>query len=275
MNLSEVHEAQIARYLRSVAAKLDGALPEEDRDRCVESLERRIDLDLAALDKIKLADSDVEMVLDKLGAPSKQAQQLALSIQSGALKRAKQGPDRVWLGVCSNLAARLGIETWMVRAAGIASALTLLLLPLAIIAYIGLYLEMRWSAGKGVTEEIDAMRVGGRAGLTLVIALTVHWGSRYFLRLVYYAHETYLRKSVPALGEWGYLSYRQEEYFFYAMAFCLPLAVLSALPLANGWDQTLKRVSQAGLALYGIAVSLGVASVLVGIILDLVREFTG
>ncbi len=60
---------------------------------------------------------------------------------------------------------------------------------------------------------------------------------------------------------------------FWALALTLPLAVLSALPLANAWDYTLKRLVQALLALYGLILCFGIASFLVGIILDVVSDF--
>ena len=53
------------------------------------------------------------------------------------------------------------------------------------------------------------------------------------------------------------------------------LAFLGGLPAANNWDKTLRKVSQAILALYAVAVCFGIASTLTGIILQFVEKYAG
>jgi hypothetical protein len=50
--------------------------------------------------------------------------------------------------------------------------------------------------------------------------------------------------------------------------------VLSGLPLANAWGHSLKRLAQAIIALYAMAICFGVASVIAGLILDRVQAYT-
>jgi hypothetical protein len=98
--------------------------------------------------------------------------------------------------------------------------------------------------------------------------------SAYSLRLIAFVHEWALNRPVPPLGDWGWMQYYAGTLFFWMLVIMLPLAALSGMPLANAWDQSLKRVVQAIGALYGVAISMGIASNVVGILLDVVQDFT-
>jgi hypothetical protein len=45
--------------------------------------------------------------------------------------------------------------------------------------------------------------------------------------------------------------------------------------MRRAWDYTWKRVMQAGLAVYAVILSFGIASILVGIVLLVVEEVAG
>ncbi len=146
--------------------------------------------------------------------------------------------------------------------------------PLAILGYIGLYAFFQVTGPRPLTPPVDKMRLAVRTGGAFIAVVALNALTRYAVDLVFYGHEQFLKRSVPGLGEWGWLPIRGDELFFWALVICVPLAALSGLPLARHWDHSLKRVWQAGLALYAMALSFGLAAIIVGIILDIVKDFT-
>jgi len=52
----------------------------------------------------------------------------------------------------------------------------------------------------------------------------------------------------------------------------LPVALYSGLPLPNAWDRTARKLYQALIAVYAVALSFGMASTLVGILFLVVEE---
>lgn len=269
MKLTQSQESLVTRYLRDVAMQLDQELPEAEREQGLAQLQRRIDRDLQGLNKDALDDADVEAVLERMGAPARHA--AMLSPRRDPRRMLLLSRDNViWLGVCSGVATRMDLEPWVVRVLsvliGIVSG------PVAVLAYIGLYLFMRKASGR--VQPLDTLRIAGRGAAAFLIPLALHIGSGYLLRLIFYVHEEYLKQPVPDIGQWDWLEASRDEYFFYAFMTAVPLAVLSAMPLAKGWDYTIKRMSQACIALYGIALSFGIASFVVGIILEFVQDFS-
>lgn len=249
--------------------QLDQELPETEREQGLAQLQRRISRELQGLNKDVLEDMDVETVLERLGPPARHASILSPRRDPRRVLMLSR-EKTVWLGVCSGVAARTDLEPWVVRVlSGLIGAVTG---PMALLAYIAAYLYMRRNSGR--VQPLDTLRIVGRGAGTFLLALVLHVGSGYLLRLVYFVHEQYLKRPVPEVGQWDWLEASRDEYFFYAIMVSVPLAVLSALPLAKGWDYTMKRLSQACLALYGIALSFGIASFVVGIILDFVQEFS-
>ena len=267
MKLTTTQEALVNRYLRDVALHLDNGISPAVREEGLNRLQRRIERELYGLGKQALDDADVHAVLDKLGASSKHAAEIT---PKKSLAKGMADQNRIWLGVCANIADKTGLERWAVRTCMVVAGL--ITGPLALLAYIGLYLEMYYR-GSYSMPRIDTLRVVLRAAATIVIAFLLHAGSGWILRMINYLHEQVGKRPVPEVGEWGWIHHSRDEYLFYALCVAVPFAVLSALPVAKGWDYSLKRVSQAALALYGIALAFGVASFLVGILLDFVNQF--
>ncbi|MBI2433042.1 MAG: PspC domain-containing protein [Candidatus Hydrogenedentes bacterium] len=271
MKLTQRQESLITRYLRDVAIQLDQDLPETEREQGLGQVQKRIDRELRSLDKPAVEDADVEAVLERLGTPARQAS--ILSPRRDPRRVLMLGRDNViWLGVCSGVAARTDLDPWIVRAFAVVLGLPVFTAPVVVTVYIALYLYMRRNSGR--LAPLDTLRIVGRGAGTFLIALALHAGCGYLLRLVDFLYGYYLKRELPNVGEWGWLQANRDEYFFYAFMVSVPLAVLSALPLAGGWDYTLKRLSQAVLAVYGIVLSFGLASFAVGIILEFVQQFS-
>jgi phage shock protein PspC (stress-responsive transcriptional regulator) len=272
MELTAEQETRITRYIRDVAKHLDPGLSKPKREQCLLRLEERIGQLLATVADGAVQDTDIEAVLARFGAPARVASQLVAGQTTVPSPRALVYSQRVWLGVCASLALRTNLEVWMVRA--LALFLGLFTGPLAILLYIGLYLEMYLSGRERNLPAIDYPRVALRTAAAFVAVLLLHLASAYSLRLIAFVHEQVLNRPIPPLGDWGWMQYYSGTLFFWMMAAMMPLAALSGMPLANAWDQSLKRAVQAIGALYGVAISLGIASNVVGILLDVVEDFT-
>jgi len=271
MELSHKQEAILLRYLRDVALKMDHGLSDAQKEQAVAGLEAQIRRTLKTFGSDSVSDENLQTVLERLGAPQEVAQRLAEQTDTQAQPKKKAQP--VWLGVCRNMAERAGLETWMVRLLFV--LLGLVTGPLALLIYAGFYAEMYLSTEPLARPRIDWLRIAGRGAGFFVVALGLDWGVQYFLRFVDYAVVEVLKREVPPLGEWGWLEVQADSLFFWAVIISVPLGAFSGLPLANGWDYSLKRIAQAALALYAIALSFGVASVIVGLILAFVEEFSG
>jgi phage shock protein PspC (stress-responsive transcriptional regulator) len=271
MVLTQHQEALIQGYLREVGGHLDKSFPEALCKQVLMQLKNGLYRELAARQKDALDDADVQAVLRIFGPPAVQAAQLMArrdpsSVLTLDIRR------RVWLGVCGGLALRLGLEPWVIRALAVLAGITG---PLAILAYLGVYLFLYNTSGPYAGPPIAKGRAAARTTGTFIAALLVHLAAVYGLRLIYFAHEQLLHRAVPPLGTWAWLETDEGELFFWAVVICTPLAALSAMPLPNAWDVSLKRFAQALLALYGVTVSFGLASAIAGIILNSVQEFTG
>ena len=261
MELTPKQESLIIRYLREVARHMDDSAPRRTRERGLAKLRGSIDRELAGLAQGQVQDADVAAVLALFGSPAEQAEALADDVKTTE-DRARQGrDDRVWLGVCAEAAERMEASPLAVRVVAVAAGV--ITGPLAVFLYIGLYAFFQLNGPRPLTPPVDKTRLAVRAGGALLAAVALNVLCGYAIQLIYHLHERFLNRPVPGLGEWGW-----------ALVVCVPLAALSGLPLARAWDHSLKRVWQAGLALYAMALSFGLAAMLVGIILDVVQDFT-
>lgn len=271
MVLTQRQEAFILHYLRDVGAFLDKKLSESLREQALTQLKNTIYHELTSFKQEALEDADVQKAVAQFGSPATQAAQL-LERRNFSRELTLDVRHRLWLGVCAGVARRLDLEPWLIRTLAIAAGVTG---PLAILVYLALYLYMYNTSGPYAGPQIDKGRLALRIGGTFGGVIALRLAAVYALRLVDFAHEQVLHRPPPALGEWAWLEANAGDLFFWSLVTCVPLAALSAMPLANAWDQSIKRFSQALLALYGVALSFGVASEIVGIILISVKEFTG
>jgi len=272
VKLTQKQEWLVARYLREVGNAL-GDVSDAARDRVLGRLDARIHRKLNELfsQNPQLRDEDVLLVLRGLGAPAAQA--AAASKSLGADGSCVLEPnDRKWLGVCGGLAQYLGADARWVRAG---FALLGVTGPIILIIYLGLYIEMYLHSDPAGTPRVNKARVTRHALATVSAIIALHVGARL---LVWGALEAHNRFSglVPLsdLGRWDWLRVNASFLLFCALVNLTPLSVLSALPLPNGWDGTLSRVTQAGVVVYGVVLSLGVSTLLTGVILDAIKQLS-
>lgn len=271
MILTRKQESIIARYVHEVAMQLDVEIPERVRERALSRLEKQIKQELAAVEKDVVEDTDLRAVLTRFGDPRRQAALLAAR-QPKTDGMTLSLEDRVWLGVCASAAAYLETNVRFVRLG--AFLLGLISGPFAIMAYLAVYAKMHRDAGANAPRINWPHMLLRTAGITAA-TIGLYVFGRVALWGIHFALDTYLKRPAPLLGRWGWLEIYGGEMCFYALVMALPLAVLSAMPLAEGWNQTLKRVAEALVALFGLVIAFGIASFLAGVILDLTRDFSG
>jgi phage shock protein PspC (stress-responsive transcriptional regulator) len=268
MQLTDQQTGIVTRYLRDVALALDPDLPRAQCEAALSRLETLIDRQLAQFRKDRLENADVEAVLQRLGSPGDQA----ATLMAGPAAKPSASAARVWLGVCQGVGARFGVEPLPVRVLFLIFGL--LTGPLAVLAYLIAYAEGRLLSRTLSAEPVAWPRVALRVGGMFLGLLALRWGAGYAVDAIRYGLERFANRPMPPLGSWGWLQYDGGDLFTLALFSAIPLALLSALPVPPGWDHTLKRCAQAVVALYGIALSFGIAGIIVGIVLDFVGEFT-
>ncbi len=290
MKVTQRQQALITRYIRDVSIQLESKVRADTRERGLVRLQTHIYRSLEALAKDVVENGDVEAVLARLGAPRRRAEAM-LSTQAPPknapersapakynapaqtpppARRPRTGDAPVWLGVCAFYAERTGLEVaavrWLALLMGLAG-------PFAILAYLGGYALIYFDLDQRHRPKIDARHIALRMAGAFTITLALFLGAGWFKALVVYFHREWLHMPAPYLGGWDWLDAWAASLFMGVLLTGLPLAALSAMPLANAWDQSLKRVLQAVLVLYAAGLSLGVASFLVGLLLDVARQF--
>ena len=170
---------------------------------------------------------------------------------------------RVWLGVCLTLADQFGLDVRLVR--GLFVVFGLVTGPLSLIVYLAMF-GQRFAADRRALPPIDGYRVILRGGGALIGALGLYFFTSLVITLIRLGYERYMGDAL-LLGEWGWLLERHTGILFLVILTAVPLGILSGMPLNNGWDYTTKKCMQAVLALYAVLLSIGIASVITGLIL--------
>ena len=308
MELTEKQNLYITRYLRSVSDALAGRLTEKQCERAMARLQSRIQSQITGLNKARPDDTDVLDIVRKLGSAESQADVLGRVWGSGdaateladvaaPLSPATNGentstgkttaaakpvfsqpaaiapPAAVWLGVLAWCAAQWDLPAWALRT--LAVFVGLVTLPVALLVYTIAFFWLRMG-GKQVSQApLHPLRMVFRPLLTGLLIGVIHFCGVYAIKGVYIVHDTWLKRDMPDMSEWAWFETEAGRMFFWMLFLLLPLALFSAMPLANAWDYSLKRLNQACVALYAIVVSFGIASFVTGLILAFVREFTG
>lgn len=267
MKLTQKQEWLVARYLRAVGDEL-GDVPDTTRERAVADVKARVAQGMSLLGTSLHRDEDILGILRQLGSPKRQAEEFLFGDGGSRILRLDVD-NRIWLGVCAGLARSLGVKAGVVRLAAVILGLTG---PLALIAYIVLYLEMYLSSPSAQNPPIDRWRVVRYGVGTPAAAVAMYMGIGMIRELVGKAYTRIVWVAVPPLGAWDWLRSYQSLLLLGTLFVCLPTAVLSALPLANGWDLTGKRIVQACLAVYALVLCLGIACYLVGVMLQAVER---
>ena len=186
--------------------------------------------------------------------------------------QAPEQDERVWLGVCEWLARHRGFDVGGLRAGFF--ILGLFTGPFALVLYLYLYFEKYLKSRSLSRPAINRPELTRAVGNIAMVAVGIYITAFAILRI---GEQLYLRFMANdlALGSWGWLGSYQHLLFFWTVFCLLPLTLLAELPLAHGWDQTIKKVVRAGLTLYAVTICLGLAAAIAGTILVIARDFVG
>ena len=311
MELTEKHELYVSRYISEIEENIGDQLSPGQRERALGRLRARIDEKLRSAAADGMDDTAILNLLHKMGQPETQAAILvrvwgdasdaiapvpatassevpaavstvpaekesakgasAASETKPASKGRERGP--VWLGVALYVSRAYGLPVWALRA--LAFLLGIATGPVALMVYMLAFILLRMGGKVKAPAAFHPFRVILNPLFTGGLLALFHFAGTYGIVGIRMAHEKYLGRAVPELNEWAWLEVEAPRLFLGALVFLLPLALFSAMPLANKWDYSLKRFTQAGVVLYAIMVSFGLASFITGIILNFVYEFAG
>ena len=269
MALNLQQERYIANYLRDVALHMDNEVSPSKAQRALDALDARIRKLISDRTTDGVLDADVVRVLDELGPPEKHAAE----VKPEAQPRSGGVPEAVWLGVCAHWARQMEIPVRGLRIA--AFAVGVVTGPLAVWAYIALFGHRQWQTPENERPAIDYVKLAWNVGACIVIATLLSYVLDYALWAIRWVYQELLDKPLPALEGWDWVLYEGPGYYPLVLFTAIPIAVLSGLPVRAGWDLSLKRLYLAMLTLYGIYMSYGLASMLVGLALQLTQQFGG
>jgi phage shock protein PspC (stress-responsive transcriptional regulator) len=258
----------IQRYLRDVEEQL-ASLPDKRRRQVIEETKIRIEQELSRFVRTPLQDHDVQAILKRCGSPT--------SVAAPVLGKAPRpgrwalGPeDRRWLGVCKGLANGLQADAQLVRLGAI--LLGLITGPLAIIAYLAAYFALYPFSDPDMAPRIQKGKLLRAVTGPVAIALLLFGITKTLIALARYGRQRFLEMPTGSdLGTWDWLEAHNGVLLSWALFVLIPLAGLSGLPMSNDWGSTMKKVVQAGLAIYAVALCFGLACLLTGIILHVVK----
>jgi len=267
---SQREQEQIRRYVASVGSRL-ADLPPKLRERALARLEDQVTHQVKqAGAKDGDGDGAVQRVLDSLGSAAKRASSIRSELASVG-KMSLGLPSRRWLGVCSALASRWGVSPWLIRTPFL--ILGLLSGPFALIVYLAIYFEIHFVGRCAGNPAIDGWMLAKRVASHTFAAVgfyAVGWGGMKIALVAFLRFTKYI--SID-LGGWQWLVNDGTELLGVVLVLVLPVSVLSALPVAGGWDRTFRKLSQAFLAVYALVVAFGTACFVAGLLVRLVGEY--
>jgi phage shock protein PspC (stress-responsive transcriptional regulator) len=273
MRLTQKQEWLVDRYLHEVMRALEGDTEPKVIDRAVARVRGRVEGYLRGEGDGILSEETVREAIRKTGQPAVVAREILEAARAEAERGPESSPNRRWLGVCHWAAEKFSMPPWAVRT--MAFIMGLVAAPLALMAYAGLWFWLSTTGALPPAGRLRPLRLAWRLAATVLVAVGLQMGAKYTFKGLAFAMENWAKRPVPQLGQWGWYLEQQGSLLFWTLFLSLPVALLSALPMAGGWDRTLRRAAQAMLALYAVVICFGLASVLAGIILQTVHEFTG
>ncbi len=178
---------------------------------------------------------------------------------------------RVWLGVCLALGEQIGQPVNRVRAAFVVAGLVTG--PAALTAYLvayAVYYVGRHGVGAPHADARAVARAAAEPIAVLSVMAMVFAGGRWGIDAVYAMTVGY----TPELGTWASFTQSVWPLLIGTASATIPIAALSALPVAPPWDANLRRLVRAGLACVGGILALGLASYLAGALIDAAQNWS-
>lgn len=284
MKLTQSQEAMISRYLRDVNVQLDG-VDEGIRRTALTQLKARVEARLRYSGEPSLDDAALARLLEQIGSPADLAanvrRRAAASTVSGS---AAPEPDvapaddepadarpGVWLGVCHVVSRRIVAPCAAMRFLAVVAGF--IFPPITLPAYIAGYFWLRHDGGLPGEPRVDVWRIARHAGLIVALLVGSYACAEFLLWAIKLGYSQVPNAaSIGLEARWTWLDASNGRYLIWAMAYLLPLAVLSGLPVHDGWSGTLFKLAQAGVAVYAVFLCWGLASYLAGVALAIAES---
>jgi len=262
MRLTDLQKQTIELYLRQVGDYVEeqGA---PDAASQLNGLRERITGSILHGDDGPVPDdAAVQKAVQSFGSPAVQGGIIAASLDMDS--RSEWGHDeRRWLGVCAGLAEQSGVPVLAIRL--FAVLLGLIMPPLAISIYLVFYFTGQYTGG-GRKHKINKARVVKYVVAIVAAAISMRVIASVMVRLMEYTYMRVFEEQLLLVGNWNWLSHHGGGIFSLTLLLFLPVGLLAALPVPKAWRNTLRKVMEAGLALYALGLCFGVASSLAGIL---------
>jgi phage shock protein PspC (stress-responsive transcriptional regulator) len=240
-------------------------LPERQRERVLKKARSEVLGAVPSPDGAIPDDEDIEHALRTVGPAAHHAHRLVEALEQDGARGTQSEEERRWLGVCAAIGEQTGMPPTQVRLGAL--ALGLLTGPFALVIYIGLFFVQRASGRSAVSPIEKWVLTKYVLGLILgAVALRyVAWG---FVALLNYGYGLLFKEALVLSGLWNWLQRYDGALFFWTLFILTPLAVLAGLPVPTPWRNTLRKVFEAGLALYAAALCFGAGCAVAGTILN-------
>lgn len=263
MRLTDQQERLIGRYLREIDEHL-ADIAERPRERALKKGRREILEAIPPHNGAAPDDEDVEYALRTVGPAARHAHRLVESMEQSAAGGPKEADERRWLGVCVAIGEQTGVSPTAIRLGAL--AIGLITGPFALVVYIGIFLVLYFS-GRTDTPPIEKWGLAKYVLGLIVGALVLRYVAWGFLVLLEYGYGLVFKEGLYLSGLWNWLENNDGSLFFWTLFFCVPVAVLAGLPVPSPWRNTLRKLFEAGLALYTVALCFGVGCAVAGAIL--------
>lgn len=269
MSVYEEDKTKITQYLTEVGAHLRD-VKTADRRALLSELNARIHANVKGRAPANGQDvTVVEEVLDDLGSPARQAAELRdLSAETGPDATILVWGDRVWLGVCAGIAQRIGIDANFVRLVLVVLGFVPPLLPFLITAYLGFYAVVYSASPKGALPRLRYFPIVRRAVAVVLAGAGLYGGAHILLLFLSRLSKQALGTGLLIDGKYNWLLTSNKPMFFWVMAYVLPVAIMSAMPVKSSWAGTLEKVAKATLALYAMVICVGLAYMIAGLLIE-------
>jgi phage shock protein PspC (stress-responsive transcriptional regulator) len=270
----EEDKTKITDYLKEVGVHLRD-VDTDDRRVLLTGLNARIQADVRGRAPSNGQDvSVVEEVLDDYGTPAKQAAQLRDDSATGGDGGILAWEDRVWLGVCSGIARRIGIDANFVRLVFVVLGFVPPLLPFLIAAYLGFFGVVYVASPKGTLPRLRLFPIVRRTVAAALAGAGIYGGAYALLLVLSKMSKQVLGAGLLYGGQWNWLLTQNQPIFFWVMVYTMPIAIMSAMPVKSSWAGTLEKVVKAAFALYAMIICIGLAFIITGLLVDGADQFT-
>ena len=265
MRLTDQQERLIARYLREMGQHM-ADVPERPRERALEKAREEILGAIPSYDGAVPDDAQIESALQTVGPASRHAHRLV----EGAAQTPPNPPKNDVGWACApRFPNKTGIPPVLIRSGAVLTGL--FTGPFALIVYIGAYVLLRHS-NRTDRLPIEKLFLAKYVIGVIVGALLLRYLAWGLVQLLGYVYGMVLREALNLTGLWSWLDRKDGALLFWALFCLVPLAVLAGLPVPPAWRNTLRKLCEAGLAIYAVALCFGAGCALAGAIINASRH---